>query len=53
MSYFPWQHIQFEDESNPYICKTGEEFQRMREKYALDHITGQFWIARNRNELIK
>lgn len=42
-----WQHIQFEDGSNPYICKTEDEFKRMQEKYNLEQIKEGFWIARS------
>ena len=30
-----WQCIQFEDGSNPYICKTEEDFERIKNKYDL------------------
>ena len=38
-----WQHIQFADGSNPYICKTEKELQK---KYQLEMIKPRFWIAR-------
>ena len=41
-----WQHIQFADGSNPYICKTEKEFKRMQKKYQLEMIKPRFWIAR-------
>ena len=28
-----WKHIEYEDGSNPYICKTEEEFLRLKIKY--------------------
>lgn len=56
-----WQHIQYSDGSNPYICKTEEEFQRLQKKYgcALEKIKNGFWLVNmNRirdkvNEIIK
>lgn len=43
-----WYHIQFEDGSNPYICKTEKEFERMKRKYGkrLQQIKENFWIVR-------
>lgn len=40
-----WQHIEFSDGSNPYICKTEKEFNRMKQKYGntMTHIKGIFW----------
>ena len=43
-----WYCIMFEDGSNPYICKTENEFQRMKRKYELEHISGKFWSARKK-----
>ena len=45
MECFKWQHIQFSDGSNPYICKTQKEFDRMRRKYTLQKINEGFWLA--------
>ena len=47
MDSFTWQHIEFEDGSNPYICKTEEEFNRMKYKYDLVEIKKSFWLAKN------
>ena len=43
---YVWQHIQFSDGSNPYICKTEVEFNRMKKKYRLEQISGDFWEAK-------
>lgn len=42
-----WQHIQYEDGSNPYICKTEKEFKRIKRKYGkrLQLIEDGFWIV--------
>ena len=45
MKKFGWQHIEFSDGSNSYICKTEEEFKRMQAKYKLKQIKYGFWIA--------
>lgn len=42
---FDWQCILFSDGSNPYICKTQKEFNRINKKYNLQHIGGIFWRA--------
>ncbi len=43
-----WQHIQYENGSNPYICKTEKEFKRLKRKYGkrLQQIQEGFWIVR-------
>ncbi len=43
-----WQHIQFADGSNPYICKTEKEFKRLKRKYGnhLQPIKEGFWIVK-------
>jgi len=41
-----WQHIEFIDGSNPYICKTEKEFKRMKERYVLEEIKDGFWRAK-------
>ena len=48
MNRFTWQHIEFEDGSNPYICTTEKEFKRIRSKYNLVGIKENFWIAKNK-----
>lgn len=45
MKNFRWQHIQFEDGSNPYICTTGESFKWIRRHYNLVKIKDGFWMA--------
>ena len=47
MNKFTWQHIEFEDGSNPYICTTEKEFERIRNKYNLVAIKQNFWSAKN------
>lgn len=42
-----WQHIKFADGSNSYICKTEEEFEKMKEKYNLVKLKENFWYALN------
>ena len=41
----PWQHISFSDGSNPYICKTKAEFQRIAKRNYLEPIKENFWYA--------
>lgn len=41
-----WRHIEFEDGSNPYICKTDKEFKKMQRRYNLVKIKDGFYIAR-------
>lgn len=48
MNYFKWQHIRFTDSSNPYICTTQKEFNRMKRKYKLTQIKDGFWLAEGR-----
>lgn len=43
-----WQHIEFIDGSNPYICKTEKEFERMKRMYVLENITDNLWKATDR-----
>lgn len=45
MKEFKWQYIQFINGSNPYICKTQNEFNRMKRKYVLEKIEEGFWKA--------
>lgn len=47
---FTWQHIQFEDGSNPYICKTEQEFKKMQRTYNLVQIKPGFWFVRTKQE---
>ena len=43
-----WYHIQFADGSNPYICKTQTEFNRIKRKYGkrMGQIKEGFWIVK-------
>lgn len=43
-----WNHIKFEYGSNPYICKTDKELDRMKRKYNLVQLGGNFWLAKDR-----
>ena len=45
---FRWQHIQYENGSNPYICTTEKEFKRLKHKYGkrMERIKLNFWIVR-------
>lgn len=45
MKKFKWQHIEFINGSNPYICKTEKEFKKMQERYVLEEIRNGFWKA--------
>lgn len=48
MDIFTWQHIEFIDGGNPYICTTVSEFRRMSRKYKLTKIKEGFWKAEER-----
>lgn len=43
-----YQHIEFIDGNNPYICKTEREFKRMNEKYLLIPEGENCWKATDR-----
>lgn len=45
MKYFNWQHIEFADGGNPYICTTEKEFKRIQGIYNLTKIKENFWFA--------
>lgn len=45
MKHFIWQHVQFADGSNPYICTTEQRFKDMKKKYNLKKVTENFWLA--------
>ena len=45
---FVWQHIEFENGSNPYICRTETEFKRVQNKYCLKQVKCNFWIAKEK-----
>lgn len=40
-----WKTILFADGSNPYICKTQKEFERIERKYKLKRIKEKFFVA--------
>lgn len=42
---FNCQHIEFIDGSNPRICTTRKEFERMKEKYVLEPVKEGVWRA--------
>lgn len=44
---YTWQHISFQNGSNPYICKTSAEFAKMQKKYKkqLVNIKDNMWIV--------
>lgn len=42
---FKWQHIDFIDGSNPYICKTESELKKMQEQYVLEQTGENLWKA--------
>ena len=44
-----WQHIQYENGGNPYICRTEKEFNRLKHKYGkrLQPLKDGFWIVRD------
>lgn len=46
MKNFEWQHIQFEDGSNPYICTTKKAFKFMLKRYNLVKLREGFWLAK-------
>lgn len=43
-----WQHIQFDNGSNPYISKTKSNFEYMQNKYNLVKIKENFWLAKEK-----
>ena len=45
MKYFKWQHIVFKNSSNPYICTSEREFNKIKRKYILERIKEGFWIV--------
>ena len=45
MTNFEYQHIEFIDGSNPYICTTKKEFKKMKEKYIMENIGKNMWKA--------
>ena len=45
MSNFAWQNIKFINGGNPYICKTKNEFKKMKNKYVLEKIDNNSWEA--------
>lgn len=51
MKNFNWQHIQFTDGSNPYVCTTMKSFDFMNKKYNLIKIKEGFWLAKEKEEV--
>ena len=51
MKRFEWQHIQFENGNNPYICVTEKSFDYMKKKYDLVFIKDGFWLAKEQNNV--
>ncbi len=47
-STFNWQHIQFADGSNPYICTSERRFKEIQMNYRLEFIKDGFWVAHNK-----
>lgn len=50
---YPWQHIDFVDGSNPFVCTDSKEFEYMKSKYRLKPIlvNGEiecFWLAESK-----
>lgn len=50
MENFEWQLIKFRNGSNPYICKTAEEFKKIGSKYRLVALGKSVWLAEDENE---
>ena len=48
MDGFKWQHIEFENGGNPYICMREENFKYMQNKYNLEKIKEGFWLAKEK-----
>lgn len=40
-----WELIKFCDGSNPYVCKTQSEFQKLSRKHPLKRIDKNVWLA--------
>lgn len=49
MERFEWQHIMFEDGSNPYVCMNQKAFKQMERRYKgkLIKIKEGFWLVKN------
>ena len=45
MKHFDWKLIEFVDGSNPYVCKTKKEFNRMEKKWYLVEISSDHYKA--------
>lgn len=43
-----WKNILFENGSNPYICKTEKEFNRIKRKYKLEQLTNMTYLAKEK-----
>lgn len=50
-TYFPWQHIKFKDGRPAYVCKTENDFRRIKEHFVLEEFKYKntwlpnFWLA--------
>ena len=58
MKTYKWQHIQFADGSNPYICTSKEAFDYMNRKYNLTKLSEsemgtEFWLAEDKKNKIE
>ena len=51
MRKFKWQHIQFSNGSNSYICTTEKSFNYMKKKYDLIPLKEGFWLAKSSDEV--
>lgn len=45
---YSWQHIEFVNSGNPYICKTEKAFEKIQRKYDLENIKDGFWLAKEK-----
>ena len=52
MEYFEWQLIKFRNGSNPYICKTAKEFEKIACKYRLVALGKSVWLAEDETKSV-
>ena len=55
--HYEWQHIEFTSGACPYICKTEDEFRRIkrnckRKKFEIKHLYGRFWLIDDKKDEI-
>lgn len=43
--HFEWQLVKFPNGSNPYVCKTSEEFMWMALKYSMNKVAENVWLV--------